>query len=491
MSTLELERVSPRTVTGVNRRQQQRTYVAMLIVSDIIALALAFLLAYEIRFQFDLPIFDEGGMPIAVTLWGTLLFIPICLFIFALFQLYDLQYLLGGIQEYARIFNATSVIIAIAIVLTFLLPVTRISRGWIALCWIIGTGALLFARFMLRHLVYRMRRSGFLTRRTIVIGADEEARAIAEQLRGTPTCGADILGFVADDVPTGTPLTSHLNVLGPLERLGALVDQLEVEEVIVSTAGMHRTEIINIFQTYAFADNISVRFSPGLFEIFTTGVQVKEIGSVPLVSMNKVRLDPWEAAFKTFVDYFAAAFLLVALSPILVLIALLIKRDSPGPIFHRRRVVGRGGVTFDAFKFRTMYLNGSEILAARPDLQEALRENHKLKHDPRITPIGEKLRRTSLDELPQLFNILLGEMSLVGPRMITTDEIDKYGKWRLNLFTVKPGITGLWQISGRSDVTYEERVRLDMYYIRNYTVWLDLLILARTLPAVLRGRGAY
>lgn len=491
MSTLELEGISPRTRLGVNRRAQQRSYLLTLLVADAIALALAFLLAYEIRFRINLPIFDDGGMPVVVALWATLLCIPLCLIFFALFQLYDMQYLLGGIQEYARVFNATSVIVALAIVLTFLLPVMRISRGWIALCWILGTGMLLIERFALRHVVYRMRRDGFLTRRTVIIGADEEARAIADQLRGIPTCGAELLGFVANDVPTGTTLTSNLNVLGPLDRLGLLVDQLGVEEVIVSTAGMHRAEIINIFQTYAFVDGIDVRFSPGLFEIFTTGVQVKEIGSVPLVSMNKVRLNPWEAAIKTFVDYLAALVLLLVLSPVLLVLAVLVKRDSPGPILYRRRVMGRGGITFDAYKFRTMYQNGDQILAQHPELRAELKQQHKLRSDPRITPIGQTLRRLSLDELPQLFNVLLGEMSLVGPRMITTEEADKYGKWRLNLLTVKPGITGLWQISGRSDVPYEERVRLDMYYIRNYTLWLDLLILARTLPAVLRSRGAY
>ncbi len=491
MSTLEFERVSPRTAPSVNRRAQQRAYLALLIVGDCFALALAFLLAYAIRFQFDLPIFEVSSMPTSVTLWGTLLFIPICLIVLALFQLYDLQYLLGGIQEYARVFNATSVIIAVAIVLTFILPFTRISRGWIALCWVLGTSALLFERFMLRHIVYRMRQRGFLTRRTLIIGADEEARAIAEQLRGTPTCGAELLGFVANDVPSGTMLIQNLNVLGSLERLNPLVEQLGVEEVIISTAGLHRVEIINIFQTYAYADGIDVRFSPGLFEIFTTGVQVKEIGSVPLVSMNKVRLDPWEAAIKTCLDYVVAVVLLLLLSPASLVIAILIKRDSPGPILHRRRVVGRGGVTFDAFKFRTMYENGEEILAQHPDLEVELRAHHKLKFDPRVTRVGEQLRRASLDELPQLLNILLGQMSLVGPRMITIQEIEQYGKWRLNLLSVKPGITGLWQISGRSDVSYQERVRLDMYYIRNYTLWLDLLILARTLPAVLRGKGAY
>jgi lipopolysaccharide/colanic/teichoic acid biosynthesis glycosyltransferase len=175
----------------------------------------------------------------------------------------------------------------------------------------------------------------------------------------------------------------------------------------------------------------------------------------------------------------------------LLVLAILVKSDSPGPVFHRRRVIGRGGQPFDAFKFRTMYVNGDAILSQYPELRQELKRNHKLKNDPRVTRIGSFLRRSSLDEVPQLFNILLGQMSLVGPRMITMEEMDQYGKWRWNLLTVKPGITGLWQISGRSDVSYEERVRLDMYYIRNYTLWLDILILWRTIPAVLRRQGAY
>jgi lipopolysaccharide/colanic/teichoic acid biosynthesis glycosyltransferase len=136
-------------------------------------------------------------------------------------------------------------------------------------------------------------------------------------------------------------------------------------------------------------------------------------------------------------------------------------------------------------------VDGDQILEHHPGLVAELRANHKLKHDPRITRVGERLRRLSFDELPQLFNVLLGQMSLVGPRMITLEESEKYGKWKMNLLTVKPGLTGLWQIKGRSDLSYEERVRLDMYYIRNYTLWLDFFILLQTLPAVLRGEGAY
>jgi lipopolysaccharide/colanic/teichoic acid biosynthesis glycosyltransferase len=154
--------------------------------------------------------------------------------------------------------------------------------------------------------------------------------------------------------------------------------------------------------------------------------------------------------------------------------------------------LGIGGLEFDAFKFRTMVVNGDEVLANYPALQEELATTHKLKDDPRVTRVGRILRQLSLDELPQLFNVLLGQMSLVGPRMISLDEAKEYGRMKLNLLTVKPGLTGLWQVSGRSDLSYEERVRLDMDYVRNYSIWLDLQILFfQTLPVVLKGHGAY
>ncbi|MCJ7823773.1 MAG: sugar transferase, partial [Anaerolineales bacterium] len=146
---------------------------------------------------------------------------------------------------------------------------------------------------------------------------------------------------------------------------------------------------------------------------------------------------------------------------------------------------------FDAFKFRTMDIDGDEILATSPELQEKLAQEHKLQKDPRITRVGRMLRKLSLDELPQLLNVLRGEMSLVGPRMISPEEMQKYDQWGLNLLTLKPGITGLWQVSGRSDVSYQERVRMDMYYIRNWNLWFDIYLLYQTIPAVLKSKGAY
>jgi lipopolysaccharide/colanic/teichoic acid biosynthesis glycosyltransferase len=153
--------------------------------------------------------------------------------------------------------------------------------------------------------------------------------------------------------------------------------------------------------------------------------------------------------------------------------------------------MGVNGRMFHAIKFRTMFTNGPEILAQYPELRAELINTHKIKNDPRVTRLGRILRKYSLDELPQLFNVLRHEMALVGPRMITPEEMPMYNHWGINLLTVRPGITGLWQVSGRSDVTYQERVRLDMHYIRNWTIWLDLQLLTQTIPAVLKGKGAY
>ena len=202
---------------------------------------------------------------------------------------------------------------------------------------------------------------------------------------------------------------------------------------------------------------------------------------------------PPRAAYlcKELIDRVLAVALLVLLSPILAAIAVLIAATSPGPVLHRRRVVGRAGIEFDAFKFRTMVVDADAILRAHPELLRQFDANMKLRTDPRLTRIGGLLRRTSLDELPQLINVAFGDMSLVGPRMIVPDEMGKFGDALAVRMAVKPGMTGLWQVSGRQELAYGERVRLDLDYIENWSLWLDFAILARTIPAVLSMRGAY
>ena len=194
---------------------------------------------------------------------------------------------------------------------------------------------------------------------------------------------------------------------------------------------------------------------------------------------------------KRCLDVAVSAALLIILTPLLIPIALAIRIDSRGPVFYRRRVVGRGGKSFRAFKLRTMVENGDPQIAQNKRLLDEFNSNHKLEVDPRVTRVGKALRKTSTDELPQLINVLRGEMSLVGPRMISFPELEKFGEWQERILQVKPGITGLWQVRGRSDLDYEERVRLNVYYVTHRSLALDLWILAKTIPVVISGRGAY
>ncbi len=201
-----------------------------------------------------------------------------------------------------------------------------------------------------------------------------------------------------------------------------------------------------------------------------------------------------EPPYQTFKLVFDLAFtipLVCVLAPIMLVIALLIKLDSPGPIIYKRHVIGENGRPFFAYKFRTMYTHGDALLAAYPQCQAELAHRHKIRHDPRITPLGHFLRRCSLDELPQLFNVIRRDMSLIGPRMVTREELSRFGDVGPLMVSVKPGISGLWQISGRADTPYSERIYLNTVYILQWTPWLDISILLRTIPVVLSGKGAY
>ena len=205
--------------------------------------------------------------------------------------------------------------------------------------------------------------------------------------------------------------------------------------------------------------------------------------------MSPVR-PAWATSLKRAIDVVCACLGMLVLAPLLALVALLIKLQDGGPVFHRRRVVGPLG-SFDAFKFRSMRPDAEAILRADPSLQRQFQKNFKLENDHRITPLGIVLRKYSLDELPQLWNVLLGQMSLVGPRMITADELQKYGDYQRILLSVQPGLTGYWQVSGRQGINYARRVQMDIYYIENWTLMFDLRILLQTPAAVVKATGAF
>jgi exopolysaccharide biosynthesis polyprenyl glycosylphosphotransferase len=472
---------------------QWRLHTAVLILGDVLMVGLAFRAAYFVRFEMAIWPFRPNSLPSIGHYQGlVLVLIPIWLAIFAFAGLYDRSKLLGGTAEYALVFHSTLIGMFVVIAAGFLDPDFIIARGWLLLAWALGFVLTAVGRFVVRRVVYSMRAHGFFLASAVIVGANNEGLSLAEQLIGWKDSGLNLVGFVDKKLPVGTHVYRGLPVLGNVESLDSLIDQYGIEELILaSSAFSARDKVIELFQRYGVSGRIHLRMSSGLYEIMTTGLTVQEFAYVPLVGINPVRLTGVDQVLKTALDYCLTVPGLIVISPLLLVIALAVKLDSPGPVIHLRRVMGLNGRQINAYKFRTMHVNGDEILRRHPELGSELASNHKLKKDPRVTRLGAFLRRTSLDELPQLFNVLKGDMSLVGPRMIAPEETEKYSKWDMNLLTVRPGITGLWQVRGRSDISYEERVRLDMHYIRNWTIWYDLQILFQTLPAVIRGRGAY
>jgi exopolysaccharide biosynthesis polyprenyl glycosylphosphotransferase len=462
-----------------------------LVALDTIMVSAAFGIAYAVRFKAGVPGLStpeySGAFYSSVAVWS----VPIWIALLAIFRLYDRRRLFTGFQEYVRIANACTTGLLVEVLLSFLEVHQPISRGWLLLTWLLSMALLMAGRFAARRVLYRLRRAGHFRSRTLIVGTNLEAQALAEQLMARDGAESQLIGFVDSTLPAGSPVSGDLQVVCSPEDLEDTVDQLNVREVIVASTAVSRDELLDVYRTIGQAPRVQLRLSSGLFEILTTGMEVQEVNGISLMTPQRVRITGVDAVVKTAVDYVVAGLALVVFGPLLLLIALGVWLDSGGPIIHRRRVLGVSGRPFDAFKFRTMIVNAERRKRQEPISFPDRRQAFKAKDDPRITRIGRLLRRTSLDELPQLLNVLRGEMSLVGPRMIAPDELARYGKWQHNLLTVKPGITGPWQVQGRGDIAYEERVRLSMHYVRNYSLWLDLEILARTVIVVFAGRGAY
>lgn len=490
MSSQLLETTAPSVRAASDaRRQDWRWVLTLIIVGDALCLAAGFILAYALRFLSDWRIFYDGDLRIGFYMTLTAVLIPGWLGLFALYKLYDRGHIFGGTEEYARLFNACTLGLVVVMISTFLLPELIIARAWLLLAWGLSVALVGCWRFGARRIVYRMRRGGKLRQRVIILGANGEGRAVAEQLVASPSAGVQILGFVDDHLEPGTMVLPDVPVLGSASAFQLIVEHHDTDSVIIADTALVRERLSTVYGAMEALRQLDVCLAPGLFELLTIGVQVREQGSVPLLTLNKNRITGLHAVGKGLIDRVGALLVLLILSPLLLVVAVLVSLDGPGPIIYRRRVVGVGNKTFDAYKFRTMHPDGDLLLT--PQQRRELAEEGKLKEDPRVTRIGRLLRRTSIDELPQLVNVLRGQMSLVGPRMITVDELRHFGRWRHNLVTVRPGLTGLWQISGRSNLGYEDRVRLDMHYIRNYSTWLDFYIIYRTIAVVLKGHGAF
>lgn len=484
-------------VARQNSSTKLRLIQMALMIADGLMVGLAFWIAYHARFYgLTAQFFDPAGTK-NIEFYSRYVFflIPLWIVLFLVFKLYDSSILFSGHQEYTNIFNACAVAMMLVVMVIFLDPTLVVARGWLLMSWLLSTFLVGLERFTVRRIVFAARRLGHFMTPTYIVGANAEGVAIAEHLSSAPMHGINVIGFLDDEKAVGEEVLPGIAVHGPTYRAEELCRKFGIERLIVATSGIEREHLQTMFKRFINVPNVAVWLSAGMYEMLTTGVRVQDIGSMAMISVNRVRLTGINVLLKTMVDYVGALLGLIALSPLFLAIIIIMKRTDPGPIIHRRRVVGVGGKEFDAFKFRTMVVNADEVLqellANDPEARAEYETHYKLKNDPRITRIGHFLRKTSIDELPQLVNVLRGEMSLVGPRMITPAEVQRYGQWDMNIHTVKPGITGLWQISGRSDISYDERVRIDMHYIRNYSIWLDLQILFWTIPSVVMSKGAY
>lgn len=476
----------------IQKKYEWSFFIALLISIDLAMAILAFRVAYWVRFSLNFPIFQQDVNP-SLFQYSILfvILIPVWIIVFSMTGLYNRQNLLSGTREFSLLFNGITIAAFVLILGGFFSGAMVFARGWLLITWILAVVFTGLGRFILRRTVLKLRRFGFFTSRTVIVGVNEESHLLAEQLGNWEYSGLYLVGFIDDKTPVGNTVYKSLCTLGPMENLDKIIQRYGIKDVILSGSALSREQVLYLYNQYGTSNRINLRMSSGLYEIITTGLRVQDFAGVPLVTVNKVRLTGTDQALKVILDYTFTILAMVAIIPLFIIISIALKLDSRGPIIHRRRVMGVNGRQFDAFKFRTMYVNGNEILDAHPDLKEELAKNHKIKNDPRVTRVGKWLRKSSMDEIPQFFNILRNQMSVVGPRMISPEELNEFKQWGMNLLTVKPGITGLWQVSGRSDVSYAERVRLDMYYIRNWSIWMDLRLLFRTIPAVLSRRGAY
>ena len=398
---------------------------------------------------------------------------------------------LAPAEELRRIVHSTTLIYLVLGSATFLFKEgDTYSRGVFALAWFFSIVLVPLNRAILRHLCAKKYWWGVPV---IILGAGETGKAIVRILKEQPGLGLKPVAILDDD---SNKLGSICGVpiMGGIDEAPSLAREMGIRYAVIAMPGVPRERLLSILESHTrvFTRIILI---PDLFGFSSLWVNARDLGGLLGLEVRQNLLLPIPRMLKRAVDISASLFGGLLTLPILLLIAALVKLDSPGPILYGHTRIGQGGKRFKAWKFRSMVKDADKVLGEylnnRPELKAEWEANQKLKDDPRVTRVGRWLRKLSLDELPQLWNVLKGEMSLVGPRPVVREELARYGKRGVLYLKVKPGMTGLWQVSGRSDTSYAERVEMDAYYVRNWSIWLDLYILARTVWVVLFGRGAF
>lgn len=460
------------------------------IALDVAMINLAMVLAYVLRYRLQWFIEVLYDAPYSAYLPFNALFslgIPLILWANASYENWRVQAWLDQVFHVA-----SAVVIAVTVVLaaSFVIRPLVYSRLLILEGLVFMILLMALARGVVRLVLRYLRRRGIGVKRVVIVGAGEVGRRVMRTVVARPDLGYQIVGYVDDNPNKGEGEIGRFKGLGSLDGLPAVIEDEAVDEVIITLPWTYHRRILNVLRECARRD-VMARLVPDLFQMSLSRVEVSDLGGVPLVEIREIAFSRVALIAKRAMDFTGAALGLLLGWPLFLLIAVAIKLDSPGPIFFRQRRVGKNGEPFDIYKFRSMRTGADAEKANLSGLNDGEVALFKIRDDPRVTRVGRLLRQTSLDELPQFFNVLRGEMSLVGPRPQIPAEVAQYQPWHRRRLVVPPGLTGMWQISGRSDLSFDEMVLLDLYYIEHWTPWLDIAILLRTVPKVLMGKGAY
>ncbi len=458
------------------RRAFERRFTTDALFLDLLACAGAVTLAFLFRSALRGSLFA----PLRHDVWKYLQALP---FIFALWvvafhslRLYDSHRFMSALAEMAAVFRAVSLATVFIAGASFLSR-QDYSRAILFLFWAVALALAVLARSLLRALVSRRQAPAGVRAHTLILGQGDLAQLVAQRIRESHLWGYQLVGFIGSGRP-GEAL-GGLPLLGDVPDLARVVAERGVTEVLVARPEIESGELMSAVQA---CEGMGVDFHlvAGPLQVLTQGAELSGLADLPTIELPMPRFSPWQRALKRLLDVALSLVLLIVCGPLMLGIAALIRRESGASALFFQRRVGYRGVEFTMLKFRTM-LPAAEAYSEAPQSGD----------DARITRTGRWLRRTSLDELPQLVNVLRGEMSLVGPRPEMPFLVAQYEPWQRRRLDVRPGLTGLWQVMGRKDLPLREHIEYDFYYLRNWSIWLDLSILIRTVGVVLTGRGAY
>lgn len=426
--------------------------------------------------------------PFALSGRWVMLTIPLWLVIFAAYGLYDRSELDAPSEEIRRLFHGITVSIVAIVMVTFFAKFA-VSRGWIVSLALFCTLTVAVGRFAARKLAGRLSASGYLCTPALIIGTNEEARTIARSLHRHQRLGYRAVGFVSvGPAPTGT--VDGLPVVGSVDDIAHVARQTGVAAVVIAGTAVRADTLLQIDAALQSVD-VEIRLTPGLPHVSPSRITIRPLDGLALLSLDRRELGIRQAALKRMFDVVVGTLLFAIALPVMVIVGFLVRVTSRGPALFRQERVGKGGRPFVMYKFRSM-VQGAEELHEQL-VQESGSDTvlFKLREDPRVTAVGRILRRWALDELPQLWNVVKGDMSLVGPRPALPGETARYTNRLRTRLQVKPGLTGLWQVNGRHELPFADYIRYDLFYVENWSLGLDLYVIGKTLPALLARRGSY